>query len=39
MENSKLITLTDEAAVAVKELLEQQQLPDHSLRIYIAGVG
>lgn len=34
-----MITLTPEAAIAVKELLEKQELPQHSLRVYIAGVG
>ena len=39
MENAPNITLTPEAAIAVKTLLRDQELEDHSLRIFIAGVG
>jgi hypothetical protein len=39
MENSQNITLTPEAAIAVKTLLKEQDLVSHSLRIFIAGVG
>jgi Fe-S cluster assembly iron-binding protein IscA len=39
MENTENISLTPEAAIAVKTLLKDQDLPKHSLRIYIAGVG
>ena len=39
MENTENITLTPEAAIAVKTLLTEQNLPGHSLRIFIAGVG
>jgi Fe-S cluster assembly iron-binding protein IscA len=39
MENSENILLTPEAAIAVKSLLKEQNLPDHYLRIFIAGVG
>ena len=39
MDNTQNITLTPEAAIAVKTLLKQQDLVSHSLRIFIAGVG
>jgi len=39
MENSENIKLTPEAAIAVKTLLQKQDLASHSLRIFIAGVG
>ncbi len=39
MENTENITLTPEAAIAVKTLLKDQDLVKHSLRIYIVGVG
>lgn len=39
MENKEQITLTPEAAVAVQDLLKEQDLEGHSLRVYIAGVG
>jgi Fe-S cluster assembly iron-binding protein IscA len=39
MENSENIVLTPEAAVAIKTLMKEQNLADHSLRIFIAGVG
>jgi Fe-S cluster assembly iron-binding protein IscA len=39
MENSENIVLTPEAAVAIKSLMKEQNLVDHSLRIFIAGVG
>ena len=39
MENIQNITLTPEAASAIKILLEEQNLEEHSLRIFIAGVG
>ena len=39
MENSQNVTLTPEAAIAVKTLLKEQKLSEHSLRIFIAGVG
>jgi Fe-S cluster assembly iron-binding protein IscA len=39
MENSQNITLTPEAAIAVKSLLKDQELEGHSLRIFISGVG
>lgn len=39
MENSQNITMTPEAAIAVKTLLKEQDLVSHSLRIFIAGVG
>ncbi len=39
METTENITLTPEAAVAVKTLLKEQNLTGHSLRIFIAGVG
>ncbi len=39
MENTQNITLTPEAASAIKILLEEQNLEEHSLRIFIAGVG
>jgi iron-sulfur cluster assembly accessory protein len=39
MEKTQNITLTPEAAIAVKSLLKDQDLEGHSLRIFIAGVG
>ena len=39
MENTQSVTLTPEAAIAVKSLLKEQKLSEHSLRIFIAGVG
>ena len=39
MENTENITLTPEAAIAIKGLIKEQELEGHSLRIFIAGVG
>jgi Fe-S cluster assembly iron-binding protein IscA len=39
MENTQNITLTPEAAIAVKTLLKDQDLEGHYLRVFIAGVG
>jgi len=39
MENPQNISLTPEAAIAIKTLLKEQNLSEHSLRIFIAGVG
>ena len=39
MEKTEDITLTPEAAIAIKTLLDEQDLSGHSLRIFIAGVG
>ena len=39
MENTQNVTLTPEAAIAIKTLVEEQNLTNHSLRIFIAGVG
>ena len=39
MENSENIVLTPEAAIAIKSLMKEQKLAEHSLRILIAGVG
>ncbi len=39
MENSENILLTPEAAIAIKSLMKEQELTEHSLRIFIAGVG
>ena len=39
MENTQNVTLTPEAAIAVKSLLKEQDLVSHSLQISIAGVG
>jgi len=39
METTQLISLTPEAAIAIKTLIEEQNLSEHSLRIFIAGVG
>jgi iron-sulfur cluster assembly protein len=36
---TKQITITSNAAIAVKELLEKRELDDHALRVYIAGGG
>jgi hypothetical protein len=39
MENSQNISLTPEAAIAIKALIKEQNLSEHSLRIFISGVG
>lgn len=39
MENPQNISLTPEAAIAIKTLIKEQDLPEHSLRIFISGVG
>ena len=39
MENTQNINLTPEAASAIKNLLEEQDLQGSSLRIFIAGIG
>lgn len=39
MENPQNISLTPEAAIAIKTLQKEQNLSEHSLRIFIAGVG
>jgi iron-sulfur cluster assembly protein len=36
---TKQITITSNAAVAVKDLLEKRELEDHALRVYISGGG
>ena len=38
-EKKNEITLTPQAAEALKDLLEQQEQEDASLRIFISGVG
>jgi iron-sulfur cluster assembly protein len=37
--NTKQITITSNAAVAVKDLLEKRELGNHALRVYISGGG
>jgi Fe-S cluster assembly iron-binding protein IscA len=39
MENQQNISLTPEAAIAIKTLIKEQDLSEHSLRIFISGVG
>jgi len=39
MENTQNITATPEAAISIKNLLKDQNLISHSLRVFIAGVG
>jgi Fe-S cluster assembly iron-binding protein IscA len=39
MEKTENITITPEAAIAIKTLLDEQNLPGHYLRVFIAGVG
>jgi len=39
MENKQKITLTKQAAAAIQELLEKEDMPEHALRVYIAGAG
>jgi len=39
MENKQNITLTKQAAAAIKELLEKEDMSEHALRVYIAGAG
>ncbi len=34
-----MITLTEEAAVQVQALLQQQEMPEHGLRIFVQGGG
>lgn len=36
---TKQITITSNAAVAVKDLLVKRELEDHALRVYISGGG
>lgn len=33
------ITLSEEAATAIQELLKKEDMSDHALRIFIAGSG
>jgi Fe-S cluster assembly iron-binding protein IscA len=39
MENKQKISLTEQAAAAIKELLEKEDMSEHALRVYIAGAG
>jgi Fe-S cluster assembly iron-binding protein IscA len=39
MENTDNIILTPEAAIAIKTLMKEQSMEEHSLRIFVAGVG
>jgi len=39
MENTDNIILTPEAAIAIKSLMQEQELEGKSLRVFIAGVG
>jgi len=39
METTQIISLTPEAAIAIKTLIKEQDLTEHSLRIFVAGVG
>jgi len=39
MENTDNIILTPEAAIAIKTLMKEQDMSEHSLRVFIAGVG
>lgn len=39
MENTENIILTAEAAIAIKTLMKEQSMEEHSLRIFVAGVG
>ena len=39
METTDNITMTPEAAIAIKTLMKEQDLVGQSLRIFIAGVG
>lgn len=39
MEKEHSITLSSEAAVAIQDLMSQEDMAGHSLRIYIAGAG
>jgi len=39
METTDNITMTPEAAIAIKSLMKEQNLEGKSLRIFIAGVG
>jgi len=39
MEKENKITLSSEAAVALQDLMSQEDMAGHSLRIYIAGAG
>jgi len=39
MDQEKTYTLTPEAAAAIQDLMTQEDMADHALRIYIAGAG
>ncbi len=39
VETKQVITITAEAAANVRQLLEERSLTDHSLRVYVAGIG
>jgi Fe-S cluster assembly iron-binding protein IscA len=39
MTQEQLVTMTPEAAAAIQALMEEQELENHALRIFISGVG
>ena len=39
LEQVEAITLTDNAAKTVRDLLEQKEVPDYGLRVFVAGGG
>lgn len=39
MTQEQLVTMTPEAAAAILELMAEQNLEKHALRIFISGVG
>ena len=39
MEQEHTITLSPEAATAIQELMDHEQMAGHALRVYIAGAG
>lgn len=39
LEQTETIQITDAAAAVVRDLLVQKQVPDHGLRVFVAGGG
>ena len=39
IEENAVVTVTPEAAAMIRDLLEQRQLTDHALRVFVAGGG
>lgn len=37
--NTQLVTITEAAASTIKNLLEQRNIPNHALRVFVSGGG